>query len=41
MKVGGSPSGVEFYKEWLKLAPQIAKLLGKAEIVADVSTASD
>ena len=40
-KVAGSPSGVEFYKECLKLAPQITKLLQRAEIVADVQTASD
>lgn len=40
-KAAGSPSGVDLYKECLKLAPQISKLLEKAEIVADVKTASD
>ena len=40
-KLAGSPSGVEHYKECIKLAPQISKLLEKAETVSDVKQASD
>ncbi|KAM0185218.1 hypothetical protein ACHAPQ_012152 [Fusarium lateritium] len=34
-------SGQEFYREYLKLAPQISEMLSNAEIVADVKQASD
>ncbi|MCJ1251842.1 hypothetical protein MMC30_009080 [Trapelia coarctata] len=40
-KAAGSPSSVEFYKEYLKLAPQISQLLENAEIVSDIKQASD
>ena len=40
-KLAGSPSSVEHYKECIKLAPQILKLLEKAEVVSDVKQASD
>jgi len=40
-KLAGSPSSLELYKECLELAPQISKLVEKAEIVADVKMASD
>ncbi|MCJ1430339.1 hypothetical protein MMC29_008257 [Sticta canariensis] len=40
-KALGSPSGPEFYKESLKLAPNVLKILGKGELVTDVKHASD
>ena len=40
-KLAESPSSVEHYKECIKLAPQILKLLEKAEIVSDVKQTSD
>ena len=40
-KLAGYPSGEEHYKECLKLAPQIHKLLEKAETAADIKQASD
>ncbi|KAK0508844.1 hypothetical protein JMJ35_009120 [Cladonia borealis] len=40
-KLAGSPSSVEHYKECIKLAPQILKLLEKAETVSDIKQAAD
>ena len=40
-KLTGSPSSVEHYKECLKLAPQIVKLLEEAETASDIKQASD
>lgn len=41
-KALGSPSGVEFYKESLKLAPNCLDIMGdKAELVTEVKQASD
>lgn len=40
-KALGSPTGPELYRECLKLAPQVLKLLENAEIVSDVKSASD
>jgi flavine halogenase len=40
-KALGSPSGVEFYKESLKLAPNALRILGDAEIVTEIKQASD
>lgn len=40
-KLAESPSSLEHYKECIKLAPQILKLLEKAEIVSDIKQASD
>ena len=40
-KLAGSPSGAELYKECLKLAPQILKLLENAETASEIKTASD
>ena len=40
-KLAGYPSSVDHYKECLKLAPQILKLLEKAETVSDIKQASD
>jgi len=37
----GSPSGVEFYMESLKLCPGALKILGDAEMVTDLKQASD
>jgi flavine halogenase len=37
----GSPSGIEFYKESLKLCPGALKILGDAEMVTDLKQASD
>lgn len=40
-KAAGSPSSVDYYKQCLKLAPKISKLLENAEIVSDIKQASD
>ncbi|KAH8804523.1 CrpH protein [Xylogone sp. PMI_703] len=40
-KAMGSPSGVEFYKESLKLAPNALEIIGKAELVTEIKQASD
>lgn len=40
-KALGSPSGVGFYKESLKLAPNVLKILGKGELVTEIKYASD
>ena len=40
-KALGSPTGIEFYKESLKLVPNVWKILGKGEIVTDLKQASD
>jgi flavin-dependent dehydrogenase len=41
-KAMGSPSGVEFYKESLKLAPNCLNIIGKdAELVSEMHHASD
>ena len=40
-KLAGSPSSVEHYKECIKLAPQILKLLEKAETVSEIKQAAD
>ena len=40
-KAMGSPTGVEFYKESLKLVPNCLRILGKGEIVTDLKQASD
>ena len=37
----GSPTGVEFYKESLKMVPGIQKLLTEAEFVSDLKSGSD
>ena len=37
----GSPSGLEFYKETLKLAPNALKILGNAELTTEIKQASD
>ena len=40
-KAMGSPSGLEFYKESLKLVPNVQKILGKGELATDIKHASD
>ena len=40
-KALGSPSGLEFYKESLKLAPNALKIIGNAEMVTEIKQASD
>lgn len=40
-KALGSPSGPEFYKESLKLAPNVIKILDKGELVTGIKQASD
>lgn len=40
-KALGSPSGIEFYKESLKLAPHALKIIGSAELVTEIKQASD
>ena len=40
-KAMGSPSGLEFYKESLKLAPNCLNILGDAELTTNVKHASD
>lgn len=40
-KEAGNPSSTEHYKECIKLAPQILKLLEKAETVSEIKQASD
>lgn len=40
-KALGSPSGPEFYKECLKLAPNALKILGKGELSTEIKQASD
>ncbi|KAL9114949.1 MAG: hypothetical protein Q9227_001192 [Pyrenula ochraceoflavens] len=40
-KAMGSPSGLEFYKESLKLAPNCLGILGDAELTTNVKQASD
>lgn len=40
-KALGSPSALDFYKESLKLTPNIMKILGKGELVTDLKHASD
>ncbi|MCJ1285679.1 hypothetical protein MMC26_005020 [Xylographa opegraphella] len=40
-KAMGSPSGLEFYKESLKLVPNVQNILGKGELVTDIKHASD
>ena len=40
-KAMGSPSGAEFYKESLKLAPNCLNILGDAELTTDIKYASD
>ena len=40
-KALGSPSGRDFYKESLKLAPNALKILGQGELVTEVKQASD
>lgn len=40
-KAQGSPSGLEFYKESLKLAPNCLNILGDAELTSNIKHASD
>ena len=40
-KALGSPTGLEFYKESLKLAPNVLKIIGKGELVTEIKQASD
>lgn len=40
-KAMGSPSGLEFYKESLKLAPNCLNILGKGELATEMHYASD
>ncbi|MCJ1434801.1 hypothetical protein MMC27_004171 [Xylographa pallens] len=40
-KALGSPSGLEFYHESLKLVPNIVNILGKGELVTEIKHASD
>ncbi|KAH8588733.1 hypothetical protein B0O99DRAFT_524430 [Bisporella sp. PMI_857] len=40
-KAMGSPGGLEFYKESLKLAPNALEILGDAELVTEIHHASD
>lgn len=37
----GSPGSVEFYKECLKLAPNVMNIMGKGELTTEVKQASD